>query len=639
MDAALRPEGEEEDDASGAEPGTGWNPDVDWMRFDDVGRELQKKKDAEQRAEARGDAERKRRDASDGMPEFEYSPSPEGDAARAEVPRPEANAGEMYTDENGRVLSAEEVAAALAGGAVVVDQREGRGDSAQAAQSDSTPAESGGAAGTQAPRREASANETYTDENGRVLSAEEVAAALEGGAVVVDEGGGEVPLSEEFGRSVGRAAASSASPAGASSNEIGGSGGGAGDIDWGAPLSSAESVSTPSGGFSSTPTQTSAYQGGSDSSFAGKRMSTGRTYGPDADPEDLQWLKKKGFDLRDPEEETKFWRDAAREVGIVSPAEGDAGDEVSTDEESEAPLGTASEPPVVDAAESAPSVPVAESAPGFSKASIDDEDEVDAGSAWTLWNSGRESWADAVEKAPPRDAQAEVDMWRSTARDVVPGAGGDTAGSAASGSGGNDDGKEGGTEERSSWSAWNSANDSWQREIDAVGDFGVEDNTSQWRSSAQEMGASSDADAKSIPDRSWGQGAPAQGNSSGQAWSSWQSSGTGVDFVKNQRAPTRRNVDEIWGNAARDMVADGEASRLEGVDGEVEASVNSGGGGDGVEEGVSESSNVNFWRAAAKDVGVPSADDEADEADVEAGEAEAGVADDKGDGSTRATTS
>jgi hypothetical protein len=357
--------------------GSGWNPDVDWKRYDDTNRDLQRKAEASQRDDVRNEAERLR--------------------------------GEALAEAN-----------------------------------PANPART-------SPGAEANL-QTYVDTDGRVLSPEDVTEALADGAIVVDEDGKEIPQLAEGGWFADSA------PAASLSRSV------AADGNWAA-------------GGKPTTAPTSRPQANSPVNFA--RGRSGRTYGPDVldTEEEMKWLKERGFRRRDPEEEKAFWRDAAREIGMASSSDtavdavevpSDANPKVAGDASTVTDRDTYTEQ------ETATTL------------SPDDEGQsVDSRNAWELWSSSSERWAKEVESAPPRDAKAEVDMWRSTARSIVPDVVDGEHSSVARIS------RRGESTEPTAWDAWQ-----WL----------PTDEASMWASAAREICGASSSESETNQETSRGQG-------------------------------------------------------------------------------------------------------------------------------------
>lgn len=103
-----------------AEPGSGWNPDVDWMRFEDLRRDQAGKAAAEARRDVLRDAQKAKDAALDRLP-----------AAQQDI---------TYTDESGRELTPEEVDQARREGAMFVDEAGERIDAAKPSKPAQVPA-------------------------------------------------------------------------------------------------------------------------------------------------------------------------------------------------------------------------------------------------------------------------------------------------------------------------------------------------------------------------------------------------------------------------------------------------------------------------------------------------------------------
>lgn len=517
--------------AEDAAAGTGWNPDVDWKRYDDINRELQLKSEASLRADVQSEAERMRDDA-------------------------------------------------LA---------------------------SGGLPGDQPPAQ------SYLDADGRVMSDEEVAEALAAGAVIIDEAGNEMP------------------------------GGPVSPDGFGTPQLPLPETPPPVAEIGVAPTV--AFNPG----VKAARRRGGRTYGADAldAEEEMAWLEERGFSRRDPEQEKAFWRDAAREIGMAPAGDADASpeDELSEAEVESAPVGDIlgedvenelEKPAEVEVQKELTEAYLGETSPaqqGMVESPVelapDEEDlNVDSSSAWGLWNSSSESWAKEVDNAPPRDAAAEVDMWRSTANEIVP-------------DGTNVDGRSQGTTEGSpvsdgsssspgnAWDAWNSASDSWKTDFEnSDATFSSVNPGDQWLDSARSVAESAGADFAAGPGKSaspgsadsrppekasWDSGAPSS------AWSTWQNSSTfgesggfgastwstRSDVVSNKKSQASAGDDmSMWTSAAREMGSGTTASD------NAESSADAGKSARPVSSrsdasGDASTSNIDMWKAAAREVQLP----------------------------------
>jgi hypothetical protein len=344
----------------GVSAGSGWNPDVDWMRFDDIARDASLKLEKEQRAEVRDGADQTRRDAVDSVA---------------------SDDSELFS---------------------------------------------------------------YTDADGNILSSEEVEEAMAAGAMFVDESGVEL-----------------------------------GDLADAAAPQSTQFTPSP---LADSPPSTPPTQ------FPRNKPRSSSTYGADSSAaiSELKSLQEQGIELRDPEADKNFWREAASSIGIVSPVDPPA----------------SSPTPVVSSSESQMSV-IAISVDDVSTASLaaDREDEIDSTSAWSVWNSGQQAWVGATETAPPRDAKAEVDMWRDAAREVVSGSRGDK-GSGNSGAKDAVSATVSGGNTASPWSSWTAANSTWENSLQEA-DGNLQD-TDLWRSAARELVPNSTNGGEPLGKKTWG---------------------------------------------------------------------------------------------------------------------------------------
>jgi hypothetical protein len=416
----------EDDDTLGANAGSGWNPDVDWMRFDDVARETQKKRDREQRAAIRDRSEQMRLQAMEGDKEVD-------DATTREL------ASFTYTDGDGRTLSADEVEAAIAAGALLVDENDNELDNVVDSSTQATPGPSVVAASARSPKS-------------------------------------------------------------------------------GVPSSS--------------------------------------TYGPSSSGavNELKALQDQSVELRDPVADKNFWRDAARSIGMVSPVDPLATENMSQEADAaSAVVFSAGAPPAL---------------PDVAGESVDEK------SAWSAWNSGVQRWVVAQEAVPPRDATAEVDMWRSAARDVVPG-GLNNASSTSSVR--PDDTTNDEVEARSPWTSWSTANMAWESSIrdsnpgeqtpeqwlDAARDLVPDSPTVDLPAEKKDWGSDfQSADSFSSESAGWGSGLQSI-DTTGSGWGSGfsavqKSSGWGSGFTTNDSNPSGEwgaGLDSLEGESRGDAAS------------------------------------------------------------------------------------
>lgn len=486
-----------EDAVADAEASTGWNPDVDWMRFEDMRREQANSLAADARAES------------------------------------------ITEEERNRVNALEEV--------------------------------------------------KYTDEDGHELSRDEVEAALREGVVFLDESGAEVKPASS------------------------------GGLD----------ASSPEGQFLGK--------------LADKRRSSA-TYGGDwsGAEKEARALQEQGIPLRDPVAERDVWRAAARELVVdieaESVSEGDAVlQEQSVNRLSDSSTSIFDPSSDADAGEDAQVGPVVEyedandvtnSGPvladtfveeldSFTRAAMQDEPEIsDPGSAWSLWNTGAKAWETGMKEAPSRDAKQEVDMWRSSVREII---GDEQAESSTNGevAGGDSVSSAKSAWTENAWDDWNKAKIAWESSIaDADRDLSSSASKSTPKSPFADPNASSD----------WGAGLSGIATSDRSAWDAWE--GMGASKLGNDQSqwwgsrtdvPTKdssgfksptggRDNTVQWRQAARDVSSvnfDPDSSGIS--DASSDSVTTSGQAGKGAA--------VDFWKSVARDIVPDEVDDSSDNVD------------------------
>eukprot|EP00190_Bangiopsis_sp_CCMP1999_P002207 CAMPEP_0198736874 /NCGR_PEP_ID=MMETSP1475-20131203/67578_1 /TAXON_ID= ORGANISM="Unidentified sp., Strain CCMP1999" /NCGR_SAMPLE_ID=MMETSP1475 /ASSEMBLY_ACC=CAM_ASM_001111 /LENGTH=1175 /DNA_ID=CAMNT_0044500727 /DNA_START=134 /DNA_END=3661 /DNA_ORIENTATION=- len=237
----------------------------------------------------------------------------------------------------------------------------------------------------------------FTDENGKLLSREEVDMLASEGAVFVDENGNPVDMS-------GSLLDSAESSDESVSNDDEPASVGDEPVDTDKPVEPISFETTPSG----------APQGAAPTI---KRRFKSSTYGGDRGgiEQDLQALESEGVGLRDPKADTDFWRGTAKEL---------TNSDGTTD-------GADSEGAKTDVT-------------GKESASQEEDDK----SAWDAWSNARQGWENDLDNMSERDPKKEVDMWRGAAQEL-------TGGSSSSAPAKKDwgSGMEGGSFS-SAWESW-----------------------------------------------------------------------------------------------------------------------------------------------------------------------------------------
>lgn len=389
----VDPEGEA-DSKQDAEAGSGWNPDVDWMRFEDLRREQARKVEADARREVAREAQEKKREARDAL--------------------------ERAGDGVGAVSGQEGV--------------------------------------------------IYTDETGRVLTPEEVEQAKREGALFVDEADAQMDVSKDDDR-----LADQTSP-------------------------------------SKFDSETNSFSDGRVPGFIANKFRSSGTYGSGyvGMEEDMKALQEQGIPLRDPQADAERWRAAAREVNITADEEGNAdtgnadageGDDILT---------------ATPGGETAGVTPTTADVPSSAEGG-----DADESSSWSSWREGTAKWQRAVETTKPRDPKQEVDMWRSSAREL-------TADEQQSSESETKVANDSNTSESNAWNSWRNANANWESSV-------LKADTSQLTEQAADNPWGSQ-DTKS----DWGAGLNGKASSDRSAWHDWNK-GQGLQAGSSLWWPSKLN--------------------------------------------------------------------------------------------------
>ncbi|CAN8075727.1 unnamed protein product [Agarophyton chilense] len=191
---------------------------------------------------------------------------------------------------------------------------------------------------------------------------------------------------------------------------------------------------------------------------------------------EAEHLRRDGVPLRDPKADAEQWRSVARELDL------DVGDDLLAVDEQSTGAGDAA-------------------ASGDSDATIA-EGRADGTASWASWGSGSASWTSANAVAKERDPKKEVDMWRSSARELT----GAEAAPAA------DQADE---PSSSSWASWRNASASWELANETAEARDPKKEVDMWRSSARELTSPDSPDATVS-----GNSGDTEGQAS--AWDSWR---------------------------------------------------------------------------------------------------------------------
>lgn len=228
--------------------------------------------------------------------------------------------------------------------------------------------------------------------------------------------------------------------------------------------------------------------------FIRNRFRSSGTYGSSwsGAEEESKRLQKQGFELRDPRLDTEAWRSAAKELAngfTFTPAK------ESTEDSSDGEAETISSETSSGGQDGG-----REEYPERTEAEVDMPFNEDEGKLWSSWRQGNISWNRANAKIEERDPKKEVDMWRSSARELAKG-----ENSVVSGVNEKSWSSEG---DSGIWEQWRKANEKWSNAVDSGAN---DDNMESFQ------GAISNRDRSKMD---WGAGL-GKTNSERNAWENW----------------------------------------------------------------------------------------------------------------------
>lgn len=263
--------------------------------------------------------------------------------------------------------------------------------------------------------------------------------------------------------------------------------------------------------------------------------------------EETEKLRNEGYDLRDPKSDSDSWRSAAKDLVIKIPT-------LETDNESE----------------------TAEQAVDIEEGTITEVIDVkEESNVWSSWREGSIKWNQVNSKIEERDPKKEVDMWRTSARDLL----NDTEietdkGSSSRETSSSSSGEEV-NEDTGVWAKWRQANQQWEKSVI------MEEN--QRDSSKQKQNQQSDGNMD------WGAGL-GKTNSERGAWDSWNR----VGGFENNSGQDK----SMWWKTRYDAGSEGsgsERSELVARETRVEGKR---------EERLGKNLTVDEWRSFAKEINV-----------------------------------
>lgn len=181
--------------------------------------------------------------------------------------------------------------------------------------------------------------------------------------------------------------------------------------------------------------------------FIANRFRSGSTYGGgwSGAEREMERLQAQGIELRDPTSDTNQWRSAAKELNAELTNSG-----IKTEDADKSSVDS-----------------VSKETNAGNIGSLNDGTQTDGytdngneASVWSSWRSGNATWERANEKVEARDPKKEVDMWRSSARDLLSSKDLETSESNV-----NKGSSAESTEESSVWAQWRNANARWEKGV------------------------------------------------------------------------------------------------------------------------------------------------------------------------------
>lgn len=179
--------------------------------------------------------------------------------------------------------------------------------------------------------------------------------------------------------------------------------------------------------------------------FLRNRMMSGSMYGSGRTDmqNDIEDLRRRGIELRNPKSDADAWRGIAKELKLDP--ESSSGSE-TTPPSAESGAKNAGEPPIEEISEGDM---VGEDAAPTESESV----------SWSRWQSSRDKWDRANKNLKPRDPREEVDAWRMSAKELLSGVDIPVEQNDAHG------GTSGTNEESSAWSKWRESDDKWRDQV------------------------------------------------------------------------------------------------------------------------------------------------------------------------------
>ncbi|KAI0564012.1 hypothetical protein FGB62_31g14 [Gracilaria domingensis] len=230
---------------------------------------------------------------------------------------------------------------------------------------------------------------------------------------------------------------------------------------------------------------------------------------------EMEQLTKEGVPLRDPKADADQWRSVARELDL------DVEDDIIAANEQRGAEDTTSDINVT--------VERTDSDPEIRSVAATDGQGGGETASWESWRSGTASWESANEKIQERDPKKEVDMWRSSARELTTGA---TSGVDQSG-------------ETASWESWRSGNSTWESANQEPQERDPKKEVDMWRSNAQQLSPSSPSSTAGYDSSSRDLSSSGDAESQPSVWDSWRNA--------NDRWMQSLNDEDEWSQGPNDL--------------------------------------------------------------------------------------
>lgn len=156
---------------------------------------------------------------------------------------------------------------------------------------------------------------------------------------------------------------------------------------------------------------------------------------------DIEDMQRRGIELRNPKDDTDAWRGTARELAVNS--------DLSNNQEN-----------IPSTIENAESENISTSSSSQNTSFSEELSSEEESSSWSKWQASKENWEKRNESLEERDPKKEVDVWRSSVKELLSGVSipvEDTAGGA--------DNEPTLEEDSRAWENWKSSDEKWKQQV------------------------------------------------------------------------------------------------------------------------------------------------------------------------------